>query len=177
MKSFIEFITEREMPWKSHEPHWIGDHEDSDHIYLYHGTHRRNAASVEKHGVVHGDPSTGLVSHALDPHTARGYAAMSGAGGEANFRKTTGKAVHVPVEDRAVAVYKVPKEFVRKHMQGMRGNLEAERDKLTNKERFLKTKEEGKEHPYAKAEVRFKPEVSAEMHKKYYVGHMYKGKQ
>lgn len=176
MLSFNSFLTEssKEIPWKVHSQTWIGDDNDDKHIYLYHGTHKRNRESVVNNGISHPDPKTGMVSFALDPHTGRGYAAMSGAGGEAQFRKAGAKVEHVPMKDRDVHVWRVPKHVVRENMADMRGNLANEKDKLTNKDRFQKTVAAGKEHPYSLAEVRFTPKLSKEIHKKYYIGHMSK---
>jgi len=178
VQNFKSFLLEqeqsREIPWKTHPQTWIGDDKEESHIYLYHGTHKKNRQSVVNNGITHADPKTGKVSYALDPHTGRGYAAMSGSGGEYQFRRAGAKVQNVPMSDRDVHVWRVPKALVRKHMADMRGNLEGEKDKLTNKDRFEKTVKAGKEHPYSLAEVRFTPEISKQIHK-YYVGHMSKG--
>ena len=90
MYSFKDFLIEKtteakEIPFE-HHPHvgWWKDKAEKDGYHtVYHGTHKRNLPHILKHGITHKDPRTGMISVTHDPHTAHGYAAMSGSGGEA----------------------------------------------------------------------------------------------
>ena len=183
MKPFSKFILEnKELPWSARQfkTHWVGDDEDGSHVYLYHGSHRRNTENIEKHGATKPDPTTGKVSFAFEPHTAKGYSAMSGSGGESEFRKAGASAVNVPQKDRGVHVWKVPKHIVRSALEKTKGlghgNLEGDQWRLADKARHKKEMDDhlnkGGLHPYTKSEVRLDPETAKDMHK-YYVGHMY----
>lgn len=180
MLSFIQYIAENLDPSRSdhilhHSLHWLGDNQDGNHVYLYHGSHIKHTDNIKKNGVIKPDPDTGLVSHALDPMTARGYAARSGAGGEKAAVKTN-NIQSTPKSERVIHILKVPKSVVKTHMADMRGNSHTDKTRLTDKTRFENAKAQygkGKsgEHPYRTAEIRISPETSAAWHKKYYVGH------
>lgn len=178
MKSFRTYLLEKveaqgghkRLPWDKNPK--IGWWKDHDHVTLYHGTHEKNVDSIAKHGLhapSHG-PTAGNISMALEPHTAHGYASMTG--GESAFRAAGAQAQHVPHEHRAVMVYKVPRHFIEKHANPhLRGNTEDVKDHLTNREKYEKHAASGKtdhEH-YAKTELRF-----SHMPSEYLVGHMKK---
>jgi len=93
----------REMPWSFDENAWW-----QDTGILFHGTHISNLDKISKGGLQAGHGAKGVgVYLALDPFTARGYAAMAGAGGERDFRRS--KAVKsAPMSERAVIVVQLP---------------------------------------------------------------------
>lgn len=145
---------------------------DQDPITFYHGTHKDRVDDILRSGLrapVEG-PTAGWVSLALEPSTARGYASMHG--GESSFRKAGGKAQHIPMQDRRVLVIQIPKEEVLSKMAAARGNMDNERDKLTNEERYRKWVASGKtdQEYYALTEIRMPKEVPS----KYIKGWMQK---
>ncbi len=178
MLGFLEFLNERkegsvkELPWQK-DPK-IGWWKDHDHVTLYHGTHDRNVDSIAHHGLKSPDQGStaGHISMALDPHTAHGYASMTG--GETHFRSAGYKGAQtVPHHERSVMVYRVPRSFIEKHHSDMRGNMDSTRTKLTDKSEYERHAAAGKsdsEH-YRATEVRL-PHVPNE----YLVGHMKKFK-
>ena len=134
---------------------------DQDPIIFYHGTHYSRLDDILKNGLkapTEG-PTAGWVSLALEPSTASGYASMHG--GESSFRKAGEKAQHVPMQDRRILVIQIPKNYVLQHMAPARGNMDNERDKLTNEERYRKWAESGKtdQEYYALTEIRLPKEV------------------
>ena len=136
------FIEQKEVPFDHHpKVGWWKDKAEKDGYHtVYHGTHKKNLPHILKHGVNHKDPRTGMISVTHDPHTAHGYAAMSGSGGERNFRKSGKKAVHTPHEDRVVLKMHIPKKFVDdhhdKHFHGNPKHLN--RNKMTDKKHYDK---------------------------------------
>jgi len=89
------------LPWKYQNDTWW-----KDDPTFYHGTHMKNIPEISKDGLMAGGGSKGRgVYLALDPFTARGYAAMSG--GERNFRKAD-RPQTVPLTDRVVVVVRIP---------------------------------------------------------------------
>ena len=137
MKTFKEYLTEsaKELPWNSN-PH-IGWWEDNKVLRLYHGTNIRNLESVLKNGINKPDPNTGLISMALEPNTAFAYASMSGAGGEADFRKIGANPVHTKNSDRVVFVFDIPMEWIKKYYDPiLSGNTPKERAKMQNKKLY-----------------------------------------
>lgn len=160
MMTFREFLLERDGPkrldWNKNPK--IGWWRDHDHVTLYHGTHDSRVHDIHRHGLkapTHG-PTAGNISMALEPHTAHGYASMHG--GESSFRAAGAKAHHVPHEHRSVLVYKAPRHWVEKHMnKHMRGNMDAQRDNLIDKSKYVKHAASGRadhEH-YMGTELRF----------------------
>ena len=160
----------------------IGWWEDNDPVVLYHGTHINNTQGILKDGIFAPKEgyTAGKVSLALEPNTAFGYASMSGACGETEFRKQGGKARHTPPEERVVFILQVPRSIVRENMLGARGNIEEYRNKLVDPELYKKwVQEHGGENYdhkfdqqyYALTEIRLPDHVSSE----YIVGYMTKG--
>lgn len=157
-----EDIKAHKVPFEKN-PH-IGWYKDKDHIVAYHGTHERNLHSVLKHGLTHKDPKTGHISVAVDPHTAHGYAAMSGSGGEAGFRSAGGGAVNTPHEHRAVVKLHIPKDWAEKHMDhNLGGNVGESRKRMAHKEEYESWKKKnpsaGDHEYYALSELRFNKEI------------------
>jgi hypothetical protein len=109
---------------------------DNDPVTFYHGTHESRLEGILKDGLHAPEtgPTAGWVSLALEPNTALGYASMSG--GEASFRAAGGKAKHVPIDERVCLVLQISQSYFRPKMAGMRGNLQQQRDRLTNKEMY-----------------------------------------
>lgn len=148
----IPFDKKRKIGW------WR--HGEDGHYVLYHGTHEMHTKSVLKDGINKPDPKTGMYSTTPDPHTAHGYASMSGAGGESGFRN--GKAVHTPSHNRVVFRLHVPKNWAEKHMDhDLRGNLGATRDKMMDKKLYDEHSRKGGHDSeyYAASEVRFKKPI------------------
>lgn len=165
MRSFKDFITEENK--FDHDPH-IGWWEDHDTVTLYHGTHEKNHESVMKNGINKKDPKTGRISLTLDPHTAHGYAAMSG---EYHFRRAQGRPVSVPHEKRVVYKVQVKKDWLKKHMDhNLRGNIGIAKDKLNNRAAYDEHKKSGKpDHEYYRmTEFRVDTEIPSHA----IVGHM-----
>lgn len=143
---------------------WWRDDND-DHLTLYHGTHKQHAKSVLKHGINRPDPKTGMYSMTPDPHTAHGYAAMSGAGGESGFRSGQAKVVNTPHEDRIVIKTRIPRKWAEEHMdQDLRGNLGQTRSRMMSKSEYDRAKKQGMHDSeyYAASEVRFKKPIPPE---------------
>ena len=126
------------LPWV-HKPQ-IGWWRDQPFLIAYHGTHERNIDIIGKTGISKLDEKTGMVSITFDPNTAHGYAAMSGAGGEANFHSSA-KPVHTPETDRAVIKMRLPLSFVLSNMNpDLRGNLPEQVLNLKEKSRYIAAK-------------------------------------
>lgn len=164
MKTLKQFLDERahapgelrEIPWDKNPK--IGWWRDKSHVTLYHGTHDSNVDSIREKGLhapKHG-PTAGNISMALEPHTAHGYASMTG--GESAFRAAGAGARHVPHSERSVMVYRVPKAWMDRHTNPhLRGNTDDVRDNLTSRQKYEKHAASGRadhEH-YAKTELRF----------------------
>jgi hypothetical protein len=158
MLSFTQFIAESKEN--------IGWWKDQDHLHVYHGTHDRNVEHIVKYGLTKKDPKTGFISVTHDPFTAHAYAAMSGSGGESNFR-SSGKAVHTPHEERSVVHMKIPMSWAKENMDPhLSGNVGDAKDKLTDRSKYDTWR---KDHPslldrhyYSMTEVRLKKEVPPE---------------
>lgn len=166
MKSFRQFLSEDNglprLAWEK-DPR-VGWWKDHDHLTMYHGTHVSRLGSIAKGGIQspsHGS-TAGWVSMTHDPHTAHGYASMHG--GETSFRGAGARAQHVPHEDRAVVVARIPREWAEKHMNPhMRGNTQDVVHHLTDRAAYDAHKNQGgRDHEwYAKTELRFKDHVPA----------------
>ena len=158
----LEFDKHRKIGW------WRDG--ENDHLVLYHGTHESHTDSVLRNGINRPDPQTGMISTTPDPHTAHGYASMSGAGGESGFRSSVGKAVHTPEHQRVVFRLHIPKKWAEKHMDSnLRGNLGSTRDRMMDRTQYDKFKGHDSEY-YAASEVRFKKPIPS----KFIYGYMKK---
>ena len=159
------------LPWKVPD---IGWWLDKPIVTFYHGTHIRNVPWVLKNGLVapESGPTAGRVSLAIEPYTGRGYASMSGGGGESEFRSAGAKPVSTPMKDRAVFVLQIPQSYFVPKMDPSRGNMGDDRDKLTNKDRYLQWHNAGKTdiEYYAITEVQLPKAVPPE----FIVGYMIK---
>lgn len=180
MITFKDFllVEQAEVPFdKSPEIGWWKDKAEKDGYHtVYHGTHKKNLAHILKHGLTHKDPKTGMISVTHDPHTAHGYAAMSGSGGESNFRKVGGKAVHTPHEDRVVLKMHIPKDHMHKHMDHtLSGNgPSGAHERMTNKAKYEAHKKAGGHDSeyYMATELRLNHAIDP----KHIVGYMHKKK-
>jgi hypothetical protein len=153
----------------------IGWWEDQDKLTVYHGTHDRNVENILKTGLNKPDPKTGMISVTSDPYTAHGYAAMSGAGGEAEFRKAGGRPVNVPHEDRAVIKMIIPIQWLKANMDtNLSGNIGIAKDHLSSKDKYEDWKKKGKSDflYYQLSEFRIKKPIPT----KFIVGVMKKNK-
>lgn len=171
-KEYVQLTESKELPWDGKRKiGWWKDGED-DHIVVYHGTHKRNVPSILQNGLDHPDPKTGMISTTPDPHTGHGYAAMSGSGGEANFRSAGAKAQHTPGKDRAVIRLHIPKKWAEENMdQNLSGNVGVTRDRMRDRSLYDKHKGSDSEY-YAASEVRFKRAIP----KEFVAGYMHKEK-
>ena len=166
MKSFKQFLLENKLQWDGYPT--IGWWEDMDPIILYHGTHKDNKQSVLDNGLTKTDPDTGMISLTLDPNTALGYASMGG--GEAEFRKVGSKPKHVPVEDRVVFKFAIPKKwFLTNYDETLSGNLSKEKEHLTNKEKYAKFGSDNDPGYYALTEFRFRKMIPSKFIKGYMI--------
>jgi phage-related protein (TIGR01555 family) len=159
-----KFAPATQIPFESSPK--VGWWEDGEHMNLYHGTHERNVPTIAKEGLTHKDPTSGMISMALEPHTAHAYASMSGIGGEHNFRKTS-NVTNTPHEQRAVMKYKVPRSWIKENIDpDLRGNLNEMRDRMRDKGAYEKwAKEYGPDFDhgyYARGELRFKNAIPPE---------------
>ncbi len=148
---------------------------EGDHYILYHGTHDRNIPAMMKSGINKPDPSTGMYSTTPDPHTAHGYAAMSGGGGEYHFRGVSANAVSTPHSERSVLKLKVPADWAERNMDpNLRGNMGDARRRILSKSEYMKwsasNPEKSDSEYYMATEVRFKQPIPPE----FIVGHMKK---
>jgi hypothetical protein len=145
--------------------HWS---QNKDYLVVYHGTHIRNVADIFKNGIKNKDPRTGMVSVAIGDRgeqVARAYAAMSGAGGEYNYRTAGQKPVNVPPEHRAVIVAHLPMDWVEQHVDGtFSGNSDAVKERLKSPEKHDKfVAENGEDTKYDETmEVRFSEPIPHE---------------
>lgn len=141
---------------------------------FYHGTHSRNLEGIMKNGIYAptSGPTANWVSLALEPNTAHGYASMSGAGGEAEFRASGSNVATTPHSERTVFVLELPQSYFLSLMAPALGNMDDTRDKLTNKSRYDKWANSGKtdQEYYQITEIRLPKHVPA----KYIVGYMKK---
>lgn len=182
MLSFNDFLIEKkELPF-DHNANigWWKDKADKEGYHtVYHGTHKRNLPTILKNGLTHKDPRTGMISVTHDPHTAHGYAAMSGSGGESNFRKAGAKAVNTPHEDRVVLKMRLPKDFVDKHMDHQfHGNPNHQnRNKMADKAHYDDWKKKNPDRPdheyYQVSELRLNHHIKPE----HIEGYMFKKKK
>lgn len=168
---FKKFLSEnKKVQWDGYPE--IGWWEDNDPLILYHGTHKNNLKSVLENGLDRKDPDTGMISLAFEPNTALGYASMYG--GEAGFRKSGSKAAHVPVEDRIVFKFEIPRSWLDKYYDAnLSGNMSKEKNRLTDKLEYMKWLEKDTDNDqgyYQLAELRVKEKVPT----KFIVGYMSK---
>lgn len=162
-------VESKELPYDKHvSVGWWRDKAKKDGYHtVYHGTHKKNLESILKNGLTHKDPKTGMISVTHDPNTAHGYAAMSGAGGERNFRKAGAKVVNTPHEDRVVLKMHIPNEFMEKHMDHeFHGNEKHKnRTKMHDREHYDNWKKENPGKPdnefYQVSELRLNKEIPA----------------
>lgn len=184
MQSFKKFILEQEYPkptlsWDK-DPD-LGWWKEQDPITLYHGTHIRNINSFLENGILlpKNPPLNRIpeISLALDPYTAFGYAAMSGAGGEVGFRQAGVKVTSTPPQERAVIKLEIPMSFILDNYdKGLGGNRDSgdikSRTHMMNKESYIAWKKEGKTDfaYYALCELRVREAVPSN----YIVGWMLK---
>jgi len=148
---------------------------EGDHYILYHGTHDRNVQSMMKSGINRPDPSTGMYSTTPDPHTAHGYAAMSGGGGEAHFRGVGAKATTTPHSERSVLKLKIPADWAERNMDAdLRGNMGDAKKRMMDRNEYYKwvakNPEVADSDYYMATEVRFKKPIPPE----FIEGHMKK---
>ncbi|CAL9979160.1 hypothetical protein VPHK469_0041 [Vibrio phage K469] len=138
----------------------IGWWEDADPLTVYHGTNIRHIESVYKNGLDRKDPDTGMISVALEPFTAKAYAAMSGAGGEANFR-TSGAAVSTPTSERVVFTLEIPQSWIREHVDpNLGGNIGDAYKHMRSREAYEKFDRSDQQY-YQFAELRLDAAVPA----------------
>ena len=172
MKKFSEILLEKKIKEKSFDKNpKIGWWLDMDPIRFYHGTHIRNIEFVEQNGLL--APSTGStagwISLALEPHTAHGYASMSGAGGETAFRDAGSKAQITDKKERVVFIIEIPQKIVLSKMAKERGAMQSTKTRLVNREEFEAWTKSDQEY-YALTEIRM-PKV---IDPKYIKGYMKK---
>lgn len=174
MLRFSSFIREEEdhgiseIPWNPNPK--IGWWKDGETMTMYHGTHQSRVGQIAKSGLKapESGPTAGWVSMTHDPHTAHGYASMTG--GESAFRAAGSKARTVPHHERVVLVHEIPRDWAEKNMNPhMRGNMESSRGKLTDKSQYDSHSAAGKpDHEYYQtSELRFKDSIPREFLKGY----------
>lgn len=176
-ENFRKFINEvKQVSWNSFPK--IGWWLDSDPITFYHGTHMKNLDYITKNGLT--APTTGhtanAVSLALEPNTGLGYAVMSGAGSEQEFRKFGQKPKITSVEERIVFILNIPRDIIQQNAIPERGAMQSTKGKLTNRDLYDAWVEKNgtgnDQEYYAITEIRLPSPVDP----KYIVGYMVKGK-
>lgn len=135
--------------------------QDADPLVVYHGTHIRNLDAVYENGLNRKDPDTGMISVALEPFTARAYAAMSGAGGESDFRKAGGGAIQTPMNERVVFKFEIPQSWIQAHVDPkLGGNIGDSYKRMRDRAEYEKW--EGTDQQYYQfSELRLDKEVPA----------------
>lgn len=117
-----------QLPWRVWPVSWWLD---GPTVTAYHGTDRQHLASIAEHGLNRLDPRTGMVSFALEPHTAQAFAVM---GGEARFLRGGARAKVVPKDQRCTLVFKLPRAFVTEHLDPeLHGNDAEHKARLRDK--------------------------------------------
>lgn len=169
MISFHEYLLEqsglKSIPWDGAPT--IGWWEDQNPLRMYHGSNARHLESFAKDGLNRKDSSTGMISLAFDPFTARAFAVM---GGEAEFRKAGAKAKTVPENQRITVVFEIPKPFIIAHQDpDLRGNDPEHLKRLTDQSVY-ETWTGSDQQYYQLCELRLNAVVPA----KYIVGYMIK---
>lgn len=174
MLTFIQYLLEDEIPYNHKTNHGFWNDPTRDYVDVYHGTHERNIKSIEQNGLNRPDPKTGMISVTMDPNTAHGYAAMSGSGGEANFRRAGAKPVNTPHEERAVLKFRIPRTWLNDNMDtNLRGNIGDALDRMQSKERYDEWRKNNpvSDHGYySTTELRLDKPIP----KEFYMGHSYR---
>ena len=176
MKKFSEILIEGKIKKKPFDKNpKIGWWLDNDPIRFYHGTHIRNMDFVEQNGLLaptSGD-TAGWISLALEPHTAHGYASMSGAGGETefkSFRDVGGqKAKVTDKKERVVFIVELPKKLVLSKMAKERGAMQSTKNRLKDRSEYEAWDKEDQLY-YALTEIRMPNKIDP----KYIKGYMKK---
>ena len=138
MKLFSELLLEakiKKMSWDKNPE--IGWWLDGNKITAYHGTHISNIDWVVKNGLKAPTEgyTAGIVSLAMEPNTAWGYASMSGAGGEVESLRNAGTDVKsTSHKERVVFVLEFPKSYLLKNIEPI--NYKTSKDKLSNEELY-----------------------------------------
>ncbi len=168
MKKYKDFIieaTQKLLKWNKLPD--IGWWRDKKVLTLYHGTNIKNVDSFFKSGVNRPHPTTGMISMALEPNTAAGYASMSG--GETSFRQAGAKATLVPFSERAVFVFDIPMSWIEKYYDPqLRGNIGAARKRMESKEEYDNFPGHDVQY-YQTAELRFKKHIPPNFIKGYMI--------
>lgn len=175
MQSFSEYLIESKIKKKPFDKNpKIGWWLDNDPIRFYHGTHIRNLDYVEENGLLaptSGD-TAGWISLALEPNTAWGYASMSAAGGETEFKAFRGagnKAKIASQKERVCFIIELPKKMVLSKMAPERGAMQSTKTKLKNKEEYEAWTGQDQQY-YALTEIRMPKKIDP----KYIKGYMTK---
>jgi hypothetical protein len=116
-----------------------------------------------------------MYSTTPDPHTAHGYASMSGGGGEAHFRGVNAKATTTPHSERSVLKLKIPADWAERNMDAdLRGNMGDAKKRMMDRNEYYKwtakNPEAADSEYYMATEVRFKKPIPPE----FIEGHMKK---
>lgn len=172
MIKLLEFIQiiENQIPWEGSPK--IGWWEDQTVLRLYHGTHIRNVKDIQKDGLTRKDPDTGMISLALEPNTAYGYASMSGSGGESDFRKAGTRVTHTPSRERAIFVLDIPMDWIKQHYDtNLSGNIGQAKQHMKSKQKYdewMKKYNDDQSY-YAITELRVKESVPRKFIKGYMI--------
>ena len=168
MISYKQFLEEgiKKIPFDKNPK--IGWWLDNDPITFYHGTHIDNLEFIIKNGIK--APTEGYtkdwVSLALDPFTGRGYAAMSGVGGETAFRSAGKKVKTTPMNERIVFKIQLPKSLVLKKMAKGRGEMQSTLNRLKDKKEYENWTKSDVEY-YALTEIRMPKKIDTKFIKGY----------
>jgi len=164
----------REIPWVKNPS--IGWWLDEQNVTFYHGTHSRNLEGILATGIYapKSGPTAGMVSLALEPNTAFGYASMSGTGGESSFRAAGNSVSTTPPSDRVVFKLIIPQSYFLSRMAQQRGHVQEYVNRLKDRSLYFeaKTKHKQDQEYYAITEIRLPKFVPA----KYIKGYMFKVK-
>jgi hypothetical protein len=168
MKLFSDMLLEANIKKKSWDKNpKIGWWLDNKKITAYHGTHINNIDWVVQNGLKAPTEgyTAGIVSLAMEPNTAWGYASMSGAGGEVESLRNAGAAVKsTSHKERVVFILEFPKSFLLKHISAI--DYRTSQDKLSNKELYDEWTKTDQEY-YMMTELKFKGTVDPKFIKGY----------
>jgi hypothetical protein len=167
MISFKHYLNEsqRQLQWDANPK--IGWWKDQKVLRLYHGTDMDHLDSIYKSGLDRLDRSTGMISFAFEPFTARAFSVM---GGEARFLGAGARAKTVPQTRRVVLVFDIPQKWIVSYEDPqLRGNDPVHKERLVDKTIYENFDQSDQQY-YQLCELR----VSSVVPAKYLIGYMVK---
>lgn len=157
ISELFENVGVKQLPWNSNPN--VGWWKDTNPLRMYHGSNLRHLDSFARYGLNKKDSSTGMISLAFEPFTARAFASM---GGEADFRKAGAKAKTIPENQRITLVFDIPQNFIKQYQDpDLRGNDPEHLRRLLDSELYQNWKGSDQQY-YQLCELRLSHEVPAQ---------------